>query len=209
MERTIDQYVTNRAEMVPFVPASAKKVLDVGCAQGKFGEVLKLARPQIDLWGMDPVSGSRPVAYDHFVEGFFPDSAPREAFDVIVFNDVLEHMVDPWTALRLTRQMLAVDGVVVASIPNVRNLRTLGQLVFRGEWNYVDAGVLDRTHLRFFTASTMRTLFSSSGYVVETLRPINLPRIGKRGILRRTLLGLADELFAEQFVVVARPGGAR
>jgi SAM-dependent methyltransferase len=113
--------------------------------------------------------------YDELIVGAFPDALAGRGmrFACIVFNDVLEHMVDPWSALRRARDHLRPDGVVVASIPNVRNARTVFDLVVRGRWTYVDMGVLDRTHLRFFTKNSVDSLFRDSGYSVDRLYGIN------------------------------------
>jgi hypothetical protein len=82
-------------------------------------------------------------------------------------------MVDPWQTLRAAHRHLQEDGVVVASIPNVRNARTLFDLCIRGNWAYVDMGVLDQTHLRFFTKKSIGALFDDAGYDIEVVRGVN------------------------------------
>ena len=138
------------------------------------------------------------------IQGEFPAAIPAGvAFDCIVFNDVLEHMIDPWSAVGAAKLMLADGGTAVASLPNVRSLRLIMRLVFSNEWTYADTGVLDRTHLRFFTSATMRQLFQSAGFRVTVLEPLNLPTKGRRGLLRKMTFGVFDGLLAEQFAVVA------
>ena len=105
-------------------------------------------------------------------EGEFSLGAGRELahgvpYDVIVFNDVLEHMVDPSAALRASRDLLAPNGSVIASIPNFRNWRTLNTILREGTFAYEDSGVLDRTHLRFFCKRDIIELFIDSGFDVE------------------------------------------
>ncbi len=140
--------------------------------------------------------------YDLVVEGSYPEDMPEDVkVDCIVFNDVLEHTVDPWSVLRETKRHLNVGGCVVASIPNVRYLPVLIDLIFRSRWEYVDEGVLDRTHLRFFTRSTIEEMFASSGLKIARLEPIN-PFRRRGGALLKGVLGDTRYL---QFAVLARP----
>jgi len=195
-----------RQEVAVFVPPS-RRVLDVGCDWGAFGAVL--VERGSEVWGieMDPGPASEAATRLHqVIVGRFPDDVPQgETFDCIVFNDVLEHMVEPASALIATRGFLAVGGCVVASIPNVRHLSVLAQLLIRGRWDYTDWGILASTHLRFFTKSTMRELFERNGYRVERQEPINVGgSTGKWRVLR--LLGRrSEEFLAAQYVLVARP----
>ena len=167
-----------RHEVVPFVPNSARTVLDVGCGLGGFGSALRRVGLTRTIWGVESHAEAARAAqphYDRVLEGFFPDvmEGDETRFDCVVFNDVLEHMVDPWSALRSGTGMLTPGGVVLASIPNVRFLRTVVDLALRGDWEYTGSGVLDRTHLRFFTRKTCRTLFDDAGLEIVSLRGIN------------------------------------
>jgi 2-polyprenyl-3-methyl-5-hydroxy-6-metoxy-1,4-benzoquinol methylase len=138
------------------------------------------------MWGINPVPGPHPPCYSNVVEGTYPDDLPSDhELDCVVFNDVLEHVADPWAVLTGTVCRLSTSGAVFASIPNVRHYRVLWDLGIRGRWEYRDTGILDRTHLRFFTESSIRALFETSGYRIESLTPISLPTEGKRGWIRR------------------------
>ena len=88
------------------------------------------------------------------------------SFDALIFADVLEHLLDPWRVLREAVEVLAEDGVVVASIPNVQNLDVLRRLL-RGRWDYRERGILDFGHLRFFTLHGIRGLFAQAGLTME------------------------------------------
>ena len=101
--------------------------------------------------------------------GYFPEvlDGVNERFDLICFNDVLEHMIDPWRALAAAGRWLAPEGRVLASIPNVRYGPHL-QALMLGRWDYVETGILDRSHLRFFTRATMIEMFESAGYRIHT-----------------------------------------
>jgi 2-polyprenyl-3-methyl-5-hydroxy-6-metoxy-1,4-benzoquinol methylase len=169
---------SERREMLAFVPPAARSVLDVGCGPGGFGQSLRQHDPSRELWAVEvdeEVAAGAARFYDRLVVGAFPDAlaGAGRAFDCVVFNDVLEHNVDPWAVLRSTAALLAPGGVVVASIPNVRNISVVLDLVVRGNWTYRDIGILDRTHLRFFTSRSIRALFADSGFTVEHMSGIN------------------------------------
>ena len=194
-----------RQEMVPFIPRAASTVLDVGCSRGLFGATLRRANPALRLFGIEPDPATAEEAAGHYEQvtcGFFPDDLPSaRTFDCIVFNDVLEHVVDPWTMLDRAKQHLATGGRIVASIPNVRHYIVVRNLLLRGRWDYADWGVLDRTHLRFFTRASIEELFDSAAMEIETLAPIN-PITVRRAAL---LVGPFRDMRYTQFAVVARP----
>jgi 2-polyprenyl-3-methyl-5-hydroxy-6-metoxy-1,4-benzoquinol methylase len=162
----------------------------------------------MELWAVEPDPASARAArsaFDHVVVGEFPhERLPGGRFDVVMCADVLEHMADPAAALHAAGSAMAEGGVMVASIPNVRHWRSVvWPLLRRGTWTYTDRGVLDRTHLRFFTRRSIRDLFASSGWFVESVTGINMIR-------REKLLSVAtgralDDFLLPQYVVVARP----
>jgi 2-polyprenyl-3-methyl-5-hydroxy-6-metoxy-1,4-benzoquinol methylase len=170
--------------MLPLVPAGARSVLDVGCGSGGFGAALRRADPGRLVWGVEPVPEVAALArryYDRVIVEPYPEALQGcgRTFDCIVFNDVLEHLADPWAALRATLPYLEPQGTVVASIPNVRNIRVVMNLVLRGDWTYTESGVLDRTHLRFFTGRTIATLFADTGFVVGRVEGIHVIGSGR------------------------------
>ncbi|MBA2281278.1 MAG: methyltransferase domain-containing protein, partial [Acidimicrobiia bacterium] len=202
----------DRSEMIPFVPVGARRVLDVGCGYGAFGAALKAARPDIVVWGIEPAvepAGHAASRLDQVVVGSYPDDlSPEERFDCIVFNDVLEHVVDPWAVLQRTLPHLRPGGRVVASVPNVRHWSVIWSLARAGRWTYRDAGILDRTHLRFFTRSTMIELFADSGYHVEQVAPIHEAVRGHVGRLVALLGARTEEFRTVQYGLRAAPAGS-
>jgi 2-polyprenyl-3-methyl-5-hydroxy-6-metoxy-1,4-benzoquinol methylase len=110
-----DYFQCPRPEMLPFVPVGCRRVLDVGCAEGAFGESLKRSRG-IEVWGVEPTASAAAIAkgrLDNVIEGVFgPEiNLPKGIFDCILFNDVLEHMLAPEMALRYAWELLAPGGV--------------------------------------------------------------------------------------------------
>jgi 2-polyprenyl-3-methyl-5-hydroxy-6-metoxy-1,4-benzoquinol methylase len=201
-------YDDDRYEMLPYVPAGARRVLDVGCDSGRFANHLRERDKCVEVWGIDPGPHPPGIAdpYVCRITGQFPADAPMDvAFDCIVFNDVLEHMIDPWSALESARGMLSTDGTVVASIPNVRNIQVLRTLAVNGRWRYTDTGILDRTHLRFFTRDSIVTMFDDAGFEILALDPINPNTRGRWAATNRLLRGRLDDLLALQFAVVGQP----
>ncbi|HUP85615.1 MAG TPA: class I SAM-dependent methyltransferase [Acidimicrobiales bacterium] len=197
---------SERPEVAALVPASVKRLLDVGCSRGGFGAALLRTRPGLHMVGIEADADAAHEAAAHYAEvitGTFPDHLPRDrTYDCIVFNDVLEHLVDPWAALRTAAELLEPNGTVLASIPNVRGLRNLIDLTVRGEWQYVEMGILDRTHLRFFTRRSMVRLFEESGYEIDRIHGI-FP-LGSRWHVAPILTRLLRDISYLEFVVVAR-----
>lgn len=167
-----------RQEMLAYIPLTAKRVLEVGCGSGAFAAYLKSQR-SVEVVAIEAHPAAAEAArprVDRLIHSSIEEATPQlagEIFDCVVFNDVLEHLVDPWASLLRIRPLLSDSGRVVASIPNMRYFPVLKELVLRGQWEYQQQGVLDRTHLRFFTAHSMRQLFTSTGFTVQTLEGIN------------------------------------
>jgi 2-polyprenyl-3-methyl-5-hydroxy-6-metoxy-1,4-benzoquinol methylase len=211
----------SRPEMSPFVPSTCRRLLDIGCGAGTFGASLKQNR-QIEIWGVeliDSVAKQAATRLDRVITGAFEPETnlPAGAFDCIVFNDVLEHMIAPEKALRYARTLLASGGTVLASIPNVRHLPVLWQLGIHGRWEYGDCGLLDKTHLRFFTRASITAMFKKEGYTVNSVTGIN-PYRGVPGASKRLWraydfanalsLGKLTDLKFQQFAVLAAPDPA-
>lgn len=198
-----------RAEILPFVPHGTGTVLDVGCGRGGFGRSLRASGRALQIWAIEPNEAFRNEAsihYDGMLTGQFPAalSEGQLRFDCIVFNDVLEHLEDPWTALQTARVHLEPGGFIVASIPNIRNARTVFDLCVRGNWTYVDMGVLDRTHLRFFTRRSIGALFHDTGFEIDSICGINA--IGRSYTFVRQLLpSLARDFAYTGFGIRAHP----
>lgn len=160
-------------ELLDFVPAGAARVVEAGCADGALGHAYLSRHPRCDWVGIerDPARaaqaaarGLRVLAAD--VEGL--DDAACAALspaDAWVFGDVLEHLVDPWALLARVRATLAPAGAVVACIPNMQHWSVIARLV-SGELHYESAGLLDRTHLRWFTRTTIDAMLREAGYSV-------------------------------------------
>ena len=136
------------------------------------------------------------------VEDTGPPDAVRD-IDVILCLDVLEHLIDPWRVVRLLHERLSGRGVIIASIPNVRYFRVSLPLVFKGSWELADAGVLDRTHLRFFVKKTAIDLMTSSGLHLQETKPLGLESGRKARLVNNITGGVFEEFLAPQYLVKA------
>jgi 2-polyprenyl-3-methyl-5-hydroxy-6-metoxy-1,4-benzoquinol methylase len=171
-------YGIQRLEMLRHLPEDAKIILDVGCGEGGFAELIKKQR-DAEVWGIElyPKAAARAEAkLDRLYVGNIEMDQfdlPEEYFDCIVFNDVLEHLYYPWDVLEKVKKFLKNGGYVLASIPNIRYLEQVVSLVLKGDWDYGRWGIMDRTHLRFFTLKSMRKMFEQSGYTVLNIEGIN------------------------------------
>lgn len=201
-----------RPEVHECLPARATSILDVGCNDGSFGASLRERYANADIWGVEPNEEQARYAKDRLdrviVDYFDPTSsqcAKEGGFDLITFNHVIEHIYDPWAMLRQTRRLVSPTGSVAAVIPNIRYAPFLARVAVKGEWEYVDSGILDRTHIRFFTRGSIERLFSGAGFEIEKLLPVNAmgsvaaPRASK--MVSRVLGDMAFGGFA----VKARP----
>jgi 2-polyprenyl-3-methyl-5-hydroxy-6-metoxy-1,4-benzoquinol methylase len=207
-DEAILKYDSDRRELFPFLPQTARTLLDVGCGSGAFGRQLRSRRPDMELWAIEPDPVSARAAedgFDHVVQGEFPNSQiPNEKFDVVLCADVLEHMRQPEKALLACKDAMAPGGALVASIPNVRNWRdVLWPLLRHGTWTYTEWGILDRTHLSFFTRSSIYSLFVDTGWSVASVTGINMHRREK--LLSVLSCQFHDDFLFRQYVVIVRP----
>ena len=208
----VEAYSGDRRELVDFVPTSCRTLLDVGCHVGAFGALLKSQRP-IEVWGVEPNSDAAAKAtlvLDRVINGFFDDRChlPDSFFDAITFNDSLEHFADPWTALGVCKAKLTSGGVVIASIPNVRYVENLEHVLFDQDWRYEVSGIRDKTHLRFFTKTSMRRLFEEAGFEVLSQVGIRAKWWQRDKLLRRLVFRLfprfTEDMRYVQYVTIAR-----
>ncbi|HWD90013.1 MAG TPA: class I SAM-dependent methyltransferase [Mucilaginibacter sp.] len=202
-------YYHQREEIMPFIPLSIRSALDVGCGNGGFGAMLKEKR-SCQVWGIEPNRDAAQEAgnkLDHVINGLFGKDVPAlsdEKFDAIFFNDVLEHLADPQEALDYCRDLLNPGGYVIASIPNVRWYPVVLSLLRYKDFRYENAGVMDKTHLRFFTHKSMVRMFEDAGYKVIKTEGINKnTNFTWFNMLNFLLFKTQEDMKFPQFVIVA------
>jgi SAM-dependent methyltransferase len=174
-----------RPEIVQVIPETARSVLELGCAAGAMGSAIK-QRQDCSYIGIEMNSQAAAVAarsLDAVLVGDVetdPLPLPDQSADCIICADVLEHLTDPWQTLRELRRIIQPGGTMVASVPNIQNVDVI-QALLNGRWDYLDAGILDRTHLRFFTRSTFEEVLIQADFTVTgcnfTMLPEHAPLV--------------------------------
>ena len=214
-----------RPEILALIPATAATVLEIGCGHGRLGEALK-ARQPCEVIGVELDQQAAAVARGRLDLVFAGDMEPMDLhlwggyFDAATCGDVLEHFADPVEQLARIRDWLKADGMLIASIPNVRNHVVVRSLL-DGNWTYEPAGILDATHLHFFTRRNIQTMFEEAGFAVLSWSAVPGPgheewnRAGRPrniNLGRVQLLDLpeqeAEEFFVYQWLVVAAPAAS-
>ena len=168
-------YTTGRPDIVDAVPATAVRILDVGCSNGAVGAALKAAvskRTVIGIDADDSLLAEARVSLDDVIKADLNDFCYRkvfapDAFDCLIFADVLEHLVDPWEHLRDAMHCLGNGGSVIVSLPNIRHITAIASIFFEGTFPRRDRGIFDRTHLHWFTIRDGRILVEQAGLRVE------------------------------------------
>jgi 2-polyprenyl-3-methyl-5-hydroxy-6-metoxy-1,4-benzoquinol methylase len=200
-------YENERRDVARLVPERAQRILDVGCGSGKLGALLKTDHPHRHVTGMEmntTVAAEAGSVLDAVVVGDIQHMSlpfPSGSFDCIIFADVLEHTVDPASILRTVRPLLAPEGIIVCSIPNMRHYTAILQLIRKG-WEYTDYGLFDRTHLRFFSRRSMERLLQENGFRIQHCEP-RIAASRKLRAVNALTGGALTELLAMQYLFVA------
>jgi SAM-dependent methyltransferase len=205
-----DYFGQDRREMLRFLPGRMQSFIDIGCGKGLFAALVKQTHPGCEVWGLEPSAAASEAAprCDRFVGGPFAPSSglPAAYFDTVVMNDVLEHLTDTEAALALARQILKPDGTLVLSLPNVAFYLVVRDLIFRNEWEYQDFGVLDRTHVRFFTEKSARRAIERNGFHVRHVESINPVALKLHYRILFMVLGrIGRPMRCPQFALIAQP----
>lgn len=162
-----------RIDLLPLMDLTSEglRVLEIECACGATLREIGMHNPTAKLYGVElnekaavfaaPFAKILTMDVEHMDPGMIP-----ERFDYIVMGDVIEHLLDPWTAIANMRELLVPGGCIVASIPNVAFVGNI-MSVLLGNWTYQDAGILDRTHFRFFTYKEIVKMFEGAGFKIE------------------------------------------
>ena len=175
-------YQGSRPEMVALIDQPPRKVLELGCGDGSFRALLA---DDCEYWGIEPFSEAAALAQQSLDKVFACTyeaalvDLPDGYFDLVVCNDVIEHLVNHDYFFESIKGKMTSKGCIVGSVPNVRHLSNLLNLIGRKDWRYQDDGILDSTHLRFFTEKSLKRTFAQHGYQLEALEYLKIikPRI--------------------------------
>lgn len=203
-------YAHVRREIEPLLPFRIGRMLEIGCGRGETAAWIRNGREISQTFGVEIDADAAVHAadkLDEVIPGNFEAlelPAHYQDFDLILCLDVLEHLIDPWRAIQRIYEMLAPGGTLITSIPNVRYFRVVWSLVAHGRWEYENSGILDRTHLRFFTRHSAVELMRSGGLEVETVLATGLETGRKTRYLNALTLSLLRPFFEYQYLIKAQ-----
>lgn len=203
-----DAYASStRTDILHLVDRSYPRVLDVGCSAGNTGALLKERGLCEHVTGVEPFAATAALArqkLDHVIEKPIEaalDELAEASVDCILCLDVLEHLVDPWTTVERLSTKLKPGGAFITSVPNVRHVEVLFNLLVRGRFRYTDSGILDRTHLRFFTRETALSLMQTNSLTLEQTEGLVGPMSSR---LNAVSLGIFKDLLIGQYMMRSR-----
>jgi 2-polyprenyl-3-methyl-5-hydroxy-6-metoxy-1,4-benzoquinol methylase len=209
-DREIDAYFAwARPELAAFLRSHGPydQALDIGCASGVLGADLLREGIVGACDGIEPYGEAASIAQSRLrkvwqgsLESVAGD-VPWHRYDLIVFADVLEHLPDPWAALRRLRAVAAPGCRLLVSVPNVRHYKVSLPLLFRGEFRYENAGIMDRTHLHFFTHGSLEETLGECGWSVQAATS-HMKKRYRRWYMPTRLL---EPFVAVQAIVLAVP----
>ena len=211
MNDAVNYYQNYRGEMKSLLPTHYSRVLEIGCGEGYFRDNLSLEH---EYWGVEPtaeIANRAMERLDKVLIGTYEEVAdhiPSGYFDLVICNDVIEHMTDHDQFLQAIKSKMKAGGCLVASIPNVRHILNLFEVLVKKDWEYKNEGILDRTHFRFFTKKSLQRIIAVNGYRTEQFIGINAYRADSfiKGLFAYfVVLGLGQDTRFLQFGIRIRP----
>lgn len=206
--KSSDYYREVRTDLLALAPEIHGRVLEIGCAEGLTMEYLR-DRFGCTMVGLDycesAVETARAKGFEVHSCDLNREPLPfgSEEFDYIVIGDVLEHLYDPWSFMKDIVSRLTPDGTVLFSIPNVKHYSLLKNLILRDRWEYSESGLLDVTHIRFFTLDGIRTLLARSGLMMTALG-YNLSRSTLMRVINFLCFNRLQSFFVGQYLCAAK-----
>jgi len=186
---------------------SIDSVLDVGCGYGYTGLRLKEIGAQ-KVEGIE-LSASAYIKAIDSLDKVYHGSCEDERllrkiglYDCILCADILEHLIDPWLTISILKHHVNKGGRLIASIPNIRYYKVLFNLLFFGKWNYENSGILDKTHLRFFTRKSIISMFMQNGYEIK-IQPQKIRRIFF--VFNFLTFNILRDIFPMKYYIIAYP----
>jgi 2-polyprenyl-3-methyl-5-hydroxy-6-metoxy-1,4-benzoquinol methylase len=205
-----DSYYANiRWDIVDLLQSDSNySILELGCGEGFTGREILKARKAIRYTGIELDENSANIAKTFLSEVIVGDvsnadlSGHIERHDVLILSEVVEHLQEPWSAVARLMKCVKIGGLVFASSPNIAHWRIITRLV-TGNFDYEDSGVMDDTHLRWFTPKTYRELFTQAGVEVSSVHCLN--KLGLKGMVFNALtFGAFKHLIASQMMLIGK-----
>ncbi|WP_295053507.1 class I SAM-dependent methyltransferase [Sulfuricurvum sp.] len=199
-----------RKELLDLIPQANRKgnVLEIGAGGG---ETLLYAKEHgfankiygVELCKIENSNQNSELFSNFIIDNIETAILPFEnsQFDVIICGDILEHLVTPEKTLESLKKYLKSEGVIIASIPNIREFKTMKKIFFEGDFKYSDSGILDKTHLRFFCKKNIISLFENQNFNILKIVSSNQGQ-AMRYLKRLRIFKLFLQIFFEEFVTI-------
>ena len=208
-DKPASYYQGANQRIVELVPTGGGlRILEVGCGSGLTGAALLASGKAAEHVGVELSASAAAEARTRLTNVVVGNVETMDLsvlgadYDVLILSEVLEHLMDPWTALSRLVGLLKSGGLLICSSPNVANRQLLGQLL-QGRFEYEEVGVMDRTHLRWFTPATYAALARQAGIHVDQVGPLT-PLRPKARLLDRLFRGRFQHLFYSQILLTGR-----
>ena len=211
-------YFSNiRMDIISLIPLNpAQKILEIGAGAGNTLLFIKESNLAKEVMGIELMEIANSNQNNPLIDKFQIANieheniqAPDEYFDIIICADVLEHLVDPWSIIDKVSRCLKKDGLLIVSIPNIREWKTLGKVIFQGDFSYQSSGgIMDKTHLRFFckkniyqmlNTPVLSTIYCKPNFMLKVV-----PEGKKRRIFNLLTFRLFEDFLAIQYLFIAR-----
>ncbi len=208
MPHQLAYHNATRLDVAALLPAFSEKILEIGCGTGATLNFLKSSGRCSWVGGVEIAPAAQALAAQSLDRCWCGNvetldlGLPEGDLDVVLCPDVLEHLVDPWAAIGRLVTLLKPGGILIASLPNIRNYKVSLGLLLNGKWEYQDAGILDRTHLRFFVRETAVELLTRGGLRVDLVAPVLALKTWRlKWMLNAASGGRLTDLYATQYLV--------
>jgi len=206
LDKENDYFSQVRSEIEDLLPSYSEETLDIGCGDGATLEWVKATKRCEKTYGIE-ISESSYLKAKKILDETLNINIEKEKnffmkkkFDLILVLDVIEHLIDPWKFLNLIKSRLNEGGSIIISVPNIRHYSILKDLIFFGNWEYCQSGILDRTHLRFFTKKSLKKIFKKEKLNIEMLKKYPIDYSGKAKILNKISFNLFSDFLTQQYI---------
>ncbi|KNY29647.1 class I SAM-dependent methyltransferase [Pseudobacteroides cellulosolvens] len=202
-------YAHVRNDIICMIPGTGHKILEIGCGCGATLIELKKTGIASEVVGIEinpHTIRHNEALLDKTIVGNIETMElefPENYFDIIIMADVLEHLVNPWEVLKKVKRYLSKSGYIVTSVPNIREFSTMKTIFLKGDFRYEEAGIMDKTHLRFFCKKNIMELLSKD-YDIERVETFPELKIGKKALLNRLTFRKLEEFLVIQYICLAK-----
>lgn len=212
-EKKNEYFINSRYDLIQFIPKNDQnKILEIGAGTGATLVEIKKQKLAKEVVGIELIqindSYQNNKEINKFIIGNIEEinlDFPENYFDVIICADVIEHLNNPWDVTFKLRKYLKEDGILIASIPNIREIKTIFNIFLLGDFNYSKEGILDKTHLRFFCKKNIYKMFKIAEYGIIDIKPLfYFDKFSERRLFNLLTIKIFENLLAYQYLVIAK-----